>query len=365
MIGPALRRPFAGRAKPTTSEVVGGFTADPTLKAVLTAQWGDYGLPPHLGSFAIHALVVDHYLDGASYPVGGAAQLVASIAPTISARGGQIVVRAEVAEVTINSHGRAGGVRLTDGRELRSEIVISDAGAALTLGPLLPSGMPTTTAWRADAAAIGPSTAYACLYLGLDATDAELGLTGTNMWVYPDSDSESRWDDMVHRGRRQPIGAYISFPSAKDPTYQARRPGRATIEAITFVPFEWFRPWLDSDWHKRGPEYEAVKAELEDWLLAAVQSRLPSIRGHIVHAELSTPLSNRHFTAAPEGEAYGLAHTPRRFMTHSFGPATPVPGLYLTGQDVFACGLAGSAMGGVLAASVILRRNLVGKMMAS
>ena len=39
----------------------------------------------------------------------------------------------------------------------------------------------------------------------------------------------------------------------------------------------------------------------------------PSDPGRIEVAELSTPLSTRHFAGHPSGEIYGLEATPRRF----------------------------------------------------
>jgi all-trans-retinol 13,14-reductase len=85
---------------------------------------------------------------------------------------------------------------------------------------------------------------------------------------------------------------------------------------------------------------------------------VPPVQGRIAHAELSTPLSTRHFAGYAEGEIYGLAHTPERFALRSLGPRTPVRNLYLTGQDAAACGVAGAMTGGILAASAALRRNL-------
>ena len=45
---------------------------DPRLKALLASQWGDFGVPPSKSAFAMQAMIVNHYLKGAWYPVGGA-----------------------------------------------------------------------------------------------------------------------------------------------------------------------------------------------------------------------------------------------------------------------------------------------------
>jgi len=65
------------------------------------------------------------------------------------------------------------------------------------------------------------------------------------------------------------------------------------------------------------------------------------------------------FTGHPRGAIYGLAHTPARFHEPLLRPQTPIHNLYLTGADVSTAGVAGALMGGVLAASVILKRNVL------
>ena len=47
-------------------------------------------------------------------------------------------------------------------------------------------------------------------------------------------------------------------------------------------------------------------------------------------------------------------------MTAKLRPETDVPGLYMTGQDAMMCGFTGALFGGVLCASQVLRRNVIG-----
>lgn len=90
-----------------------------------------------------------------------------------------------------------------------------------------------------------------------------------------------------------------------------------------------------------------------------LERAVPAASGKIDWAELSTPLTTRHFMNYPRGEAYGLAATPERFCTRALAPETSVRNLYLTGQDVASLGVAGAMLGGVISASAILKRNLV------
>jgi all-trans-retinol 13,14-reductase len=67
-LGSSLRAPFMRFARHTTAEVLDDLGVRRELRAVLTAQWGDYGLPPGESSFGVHAIVAAHYFDGGAYP---------------------------------------------------------------------------------------------------------------------------------------------------------------------------------------------------------------------------------------------------------------------------------------------------------
>jgi len=77
-------------------------------------------------------------------------------------------------------------------------------------------------------------------------------------------------------------------------------------------------------------------------------------RRYIVHSTIGTPLSTNTFLATEEGECYGLAATPKRWMVPDLSPHTPVENLYLTGQDTLALGLSSSIQSGYLTANVLM-----------
>jgi all-trans-retinol 13,14-reductase len=360
--GGLMRAPFLKWARRTTRAVLEDLTHNRELMGVLTAQWGDYGLPPGESSFAAHATIAAHYFEGGSYPVGGAGVLAAALAQRLEGLGGLLVTSAEVAGIVVEN-GRAAGVRMADGRLFRAPLAVSDAGAANTFARLLPKDTTAVDGLRAKLRTVAASTAHLSLYVGLDRSDKELGLEGTNLWVYPGYDHDANVERFAHDLDAPFACVYISFPSAKDPDFARRHPGKATIDVITMVPYGAFARWAETRWKRRGEDYDGLKNRLAARLRAELERQAPSVAGHIEHAELSTPQTTRHFMNYAEGEIYGVASTPARYLLRELGARTPVRGLYLTGQDALSLGVVGALFGGVVCASAALGKNLLTRVM--
>jgi all-trans-retinol 13,14-reductase len=252
---------------------------------------------------------------------------------------------------------------MADGAVLRAPLVISDAGALNTFARLLPRVVAAQHRVAPDPRTVRPSIAHLCLYIGLRHTAEELGLPKANFWIYPDERHEQTFARVL-AGDDGPLpAAYISFPSAKDPDFARRHPGRAAIDVITLFSYDAVARWADTRWKKRPEEYDRFKEGLTQRLLALLGRHVPQIEGKIDTCELSTPLTTRHFANYTRGEIYGLDHTPARFRERLLRPRTPIRGLFLTGQDVASAGVAGALMGGVLSASAILHTNLLGRIL--
>jgi all-trans-retinol 13,14-reductase len=358
--GPFMRSGYLKYAKRTTLEVMQEITDNKELIAVLTGQYGDYGMPPGTSSFAIHATVARHYLAGGSYPIGGSAAIFDSIAPSLNEAGAQILVSAAVEQIIIEK-GTAKGVRMSDGREIRSDIVVSGAGVHNTFLHLIPGDVLLKVPFRKTLTQLKPSFGHLSLYIGFKESSDALNLPKANYWYYPlGNDHDAAVAKYLEDPIRQPFPVvYMSFPSAKDPAFETRYPGKSTVELISMIPYSIFAKWEGSRWKKRGEEYDAIKEQLAQKLLDALYQLEPGLKGKVDYYELSTPLSTKNFSNYRNGEIYGLDHTPFRFEQRFLKPSTPIDKLYLTGQDIVSVGIGGALMSGVLTASSILKTNLI------
>lgn len=356
-IGYFLRRGFYKFSQKTTYEVLREFTTNEKLIAVLSAQCGNYGLPPKKSSFAIHAMVVDHFLDGGNYPVGGASSIPKSLISVIEANGGTIAISANVKRIIIENN-KATGVEMENGDQLHAERIISNTGVHNTYNKLIRTEKSESTNELNN---MKPSISHVCLYVGLNASDEALALPKHNIWLYDSYELDSNYDKHMSNRDFDPSLAYISFPSAKDSDWPGTHPGTSTIQVIASCPYEWVEQWENLKWKKRGSEYEAYKEQTRERLLEKLYSVLPQIKDKIAISELSTPLSTKHFSSYSRGEIYGLEHSTARFKLKQLRATTPYKNLYLTGQDIVCVGVGSALFSGIITSVVILNRNLLSR----
>ncbi|WP_420592238.1 phytoene desaturase family protein [Bacterioplanoides sp.] len=331
----------------STREVLEGMTNNQQLISVLTGQWGDYGQAPADAAFLMHALIAKHYLAGGAYPVGGSSDIARSIIPTIQKSGGEVFTYADVEEILVKGN-KAYGVRLTGGHELYADRIVSNAGFYNTTQRLLPNDVKQKLGVEKWNEQVQLSSSHFGIYAGFKGTAEELGINTTNLWIYPDGKHEENLQ-RFHDDPEQdfPI-VYISFPSAKDPDWNNRYPGKSTVEIVTMAKHEWFEQWKDETWGQRGEEYEAIKEKFSQRLLEVLFKRMPQLRDALDYYELSTPLSTDWFQKASKGEIYGLDHFVDRFKKPFLHPVTPVKNLYMTGADVMTAGVGGALMAGLM-----------------
>ena len=356
-----FRKKYLKYASKTTYEIISSITDNKELIKVLTAQYGDYGLPPKQSSFAMHASVVKHYFKGGSFPIGGSSQIIKTIDPVIEKSGGKILVRAGVKKIIVKNN-VAIGVILEDGKEIFSKLIISGVGVINTFNHLIDREITKKLGFDKCLKSVAPSAAHGCLYIGLKGDAKKLKLPKHNLWIYPEkTDHDSSVKNYLENQSNEFPLVYVSFPSAKDPSWDKRYPDKSTIDIITLLPYEAFEKWDGTSWKKRGEEYENIKEKIAKRLLECLFTQLPHLRDKIDYYELSSPLSTKNFTNYQKGELYGLDHTPKRFSQKFLRPKTKIKGLYLTGQDIVSAGIGGAIFSGLITTTAITGINFMKK----
>jgi len=329
----------------TTSEVISDLISNPKLASVLSAQWGTYGGKPTEASFAFHAIIMSHYLEGAGYPVGGGGAIAKGLVPVIEAAGGSARAGTPVSEILLKD-GKAVGVRTSTGEEYRAPVIVSAIGAGETVKHLLPEAIRKQD-WAREIATYKPSICHFDLYLGFEGDIARHGATRSNHWFYESWDTnEAVW--AAPDGGPIPM-MFVSFSSLKDPTHDPGPLNRYSGDLLVWA--DW--PTVSEIAARGADEWAAFKQSVESRMMEFFVEKFPDLSPLVVHRELGTPLATVSFTGHEKGGIYGVETTPRRMLSDALNARTPVSGLFLSGQDVMSPGIAGALAGGMLGAAAI------------
>jgi all-trans-retinol 13,14-reductase len=356
----AAGRAFPDPSRETTRHYLERRFRDSRLRAVIASQWADYGLPPGRSAFLTHAVIASHYLNGAWYPVGGAGEIAKAAGAVIRRAGGELLANHEITRIILDGGlegehegGRAVGVEVNIKKgkqgsctEIRAPVVVSDAGAWNTFARMLPE---SAVPFRDELKSPPEGFEVVELFLGLSRDPREMGFLGENHWIFDSFDHDETYARRGELLEGRAAMAYLSFPSLKDPTAQ-----RHTAEIIAPLSYRSLEGHRGEPWRRRGADYESAKERITYALVDLVERHHPGFRDMVEFAELGTPLTFEHFTAAPSGAIYGYPGTPARYTKDWLGPRTPVRNLYLTGSDVGLPGIMGALMGGVVTASCLL-----------
>ncbi|MFZ5482187.1 MAG: phytoene desaturase family protein [Myxococcota bacterium] len=318
---------------------------DPRLMAVIGGQAALYGVPAKEAPFGLHAIVTDHFLQGAWGIEGGGDKLALAMVKRLRELGGTLHLKADVAAIEL-AGGEARAVHLRDGRRFDADLVVANVHPRLVLD-LLPAGA-VRPAYAERVREAKPGRSHLGMYLRVD---GDLSLLGPRN-VY----SFASWDVDDYARPSSPGDVPFYFASCPGQRGAHRLPGADEV-VLGLIQVDWttFRAWADSDPDARPAAYEALKAELLDSAIARIRADFPGWR--VTWAEASTPLTTSRFTNAVEGASYGHYHSVAQMGRYRLPMWTRVRGLVQVGQCVAFPGICGAMMSAYVAMAEIVGKD--------
>ncbi len=243
----------------------------------------------------------------AGYPVGGSRRLAEDLAARYVALGGEVRYRARVERILVEND-RAVGVRLADGSEYRADQVISAADGHTTLFDLL-EGRYVSERVRSYYRELPLSHAIVQVSLGMAADLSAQPATLSFPLRVPVMIGNVPHERLVLK--------HYCF----DPTMAP--PGHSVVTVWCAADYDWWAR-LRAD----RPAYRAEKERAAAVVIAALEERLPDLRGRVQEVDVATPATYERYTGNWRGAFAGWALTTRK-MSMMMGGAMKktLPGL--------------------------------------
>ena len=361
-------------------QVVENLTKNKDLREVLAFRWNVGGAFPDEMPFLWAATIDIHYTKHKSFwPVGGASEIPFNMIPVIKMPGGEAFVNARIDSILFDGE-KAKGVRVIEKGKAYHNIfapnIVSTIGLIETT-LLIPEPIAKGSELSQFAERVNAGIAPFYGLFSLNGTKEELGLTSVASWHFEYRDLGHKAKEWTYGALRQSLSEPLptlafSSNSAKDPNWERliSHVGRSTISGMIPVSWEWFKPFLNDtrrtseDPHTKensGQEYEAIKEDLGKKIWDKITELHPEFSDRLIFSDFVTPLDHVNYLGKYQGGIYGMKVDLARYddpiFIASLRPKTDIPGLYMSGQDIFTVGVTSNMMAGVVTAGAILERN--------
>ncbi len=285
---------FIRTAPYSVNRVLDALKVPQKAKEIFTAYWLYLGVDCDRLSFIHYISMVYMYLSyGAVTPKFRSHEMSMAIAGIIEDNGGVIRYNSHVSRI-IFKDGQAAGVMLKSGEKIMCKHIIANCSPTTAYGKMIKSkDVPESAHKRTNARSFGMRGA--CLYLGLNRSPSDLGITEHSYFITDTADTVNQYNLMKSidtNNAQAAVCLNIADPSCS--------PAGTTILCITSL-------YSDNCWANINPEnYFDEKDLLAARLIANFENATGiTIHNSIEELEVATPVTFARYTYTPQGTVYG------------------------------------------------------------
>jgi len=302
-------------------DVARKFIKDPELLKFIDIECFCWSVMPAIKTPMINAGMVftDRHAGGINYPKGGVGTIADKLVSGIEKYGGKIRFKANVTEILLKNK-KAVGVKLSNGEEIYSNIIVSNSTRWDTFGlkdkkkGLIASEKVPKSEYKWSET-YKPSPSFVSIHLGVKRDLISNNFNCHHIIV-------ENWDEL----EREKGVIFVSIPTLLDPSLAPE--GKHIVHAFT--------PSSMSEWEGLSrKDYLQKKEQYFSFLVDKISIILPNLEQNIDHKEIGTPKTHKKFLGRYEG-SYGpipnkklLGLLPMPFNT------TKIENLYCVGDSCF------------------------------
>jgi len=313
----------------TWGQVVDAKIKDAKLKAIISALWGYYGLPPSkLASIYYGPPTYSYLTGGGFYPKGRSQTISNALVKFIETRGGKVLLENRVEKILVKDE-TAYGVRTAGGQEYTGKVVVSNANAYDTFHTLLDKDEHLKD-YLARMEKFSVSLSSFLIFLGLKRDLVrERGMTDTEIFHYPNYDLEGSYE-AARNADIEKSGFCLTLYDNLFPGYSPK--GKNTVSLMTLQGFDHWKRYESDYWSGNKEAYRAEKERMANLLIRQAEKIvLPGLSRAIEVKEIGTPLTNVRYTGNYRGAIYGWDQTLDNSNPRRLPHVTPIKNLYLSG----------------------------------
>ncbi len=274
-----------------------------------------------------HALILDHYLQGAYRFGKGSGQLVQLLKKVINDQGGTILTNSRVTSVTMTEK-EIKQVVTESGEHFFAKNVISNVHPAATLDFLDNSLLKPVYIKRIKSLenSLSPFSLFITLKKGV------LPYENYNRHYFLE---DNVWPASRYNKEKWPQYFFVHHYVPDGGKYSK------CISVITYMKYEEVLPFAGSDNGNVKAEYKEWKKRKAEKLLQRVMEKYPALKDAIETYNVATPLTFKRYLGSPTGSMYGIKRDFRNANYSNILPVTRIPGFYFTGQNINLHGMMG------------------------
>ncbi len=282
--------------------------------------------------FFIFAEISNAYIQSAYRLECEGGAIAESLSDDVRRMGGVIFTKQEVMSIAVKD-GKAYGVTTTDGVFYESDWIVSDVHPAVTIS-------------FAD-------DSFGNIYKRrIRSLNQTLGMFTVNVKLKNNTFPYRNYNEFIYD--KADMWSFDAYKPV-DRVMVSYHYGAQSLDLMTPMSWKQVERWADTSVGNRGAEYETFKARKVQECFRLV----PEITDAVESCTASTPLTWQNYTAAPEGGAYGIMKDCNSLSTTMLSPATHIPNLILTGQNLNIHGVMGVSMTSVLSCNRIIKTKIL------